>query len=655
VDVPVFDTGPKLLKHNYEKWGDRKVAMRVKDFGIWQAYTWKDYYEKAKYFSLGLISLGLEPGDKVAILGENKPEWYWAEAATLAARGTMTGIFTDCLPAEVKYYVEDSQSKFVVAHDQEQVDKFLIPYKDAEGNQHPPLKDELSLLKKVIFWDPKGMLGFEGVPIGDYADPILMSFDQVLELGKEYEKSHPGLFEENIENGKGEEIAAFMYTSGTTGLPKGAMLNNESSMESARAWYSVDKWRPDEQYVSFLPPAWVTEQGLGVNANLLTGMEINFPEEPETVQENIREIGPGILFWGPANWEGVSRLVQAKIIDTNRLRRFLYHLLLPVGYKMGDLRIAEKKASWLWRALYYIANVVVFRALKDKVGLLKVRIAYSAGAAISPDIFRYFQAMGVKLKQLYGSTEMGLVTIHPDDNVRPETCGPLMPGYECRLSDEGEILVRGGTLFEGYYNKPEATQKAYAPGDWYKSGDFGHIEEHGHLIVMDRMSDLKELSGGRKFSPQHAEIRLRYSPYIKGVLVVGTKDKDFVSTIVNIDIDNVGRWAEAKHIPYTTFTDLSQKPEVIALVTGEIQKVNKNLPEGSRIRRFVNLHKEFDADDAELTRTRKIRRDFIEERYGYLIDALYGDKEELKVEAPIVYRDGRTGTIMTSIKVNAVD
>lgn len=654
MEVPVLDTGPKLLKHNYEKWGDTKVAMRVKEWGIWQAYTWKDYYEKVKYLSLGLISLGLEPADKVSILGENKPEWFWAEAATLAARGTAIGIFTDCLPVEVKYYVEDSESKFVVAHDQEQVDKFLIPYKDREGNQHPPLKDELPLLKKVIFWDPKGMLGFGGAPIGEYADPILLSFDQVIELGMEYEKGHPGLFEENIENGDGDDIAVFMYTSGTTGLPKGAMLKNRAGMDSARSWYSIDKWRPEEQYVSFLPPAWVTEQALGVNANLLAGIEINFPEEPETVVENIREIGPGVLFWGPPNWEGVSRLVQAKMLDTSRLRRFLYHLFLPVGYKVGDLRIAAKRINWLWQALYFMANLTVFRALKDKVGLLQVRVAYSAGAAISPDIFRYFQAMGVKLKQLYGSTEMGLVTIHPDDDVRPETCGPIMPGYECRLSEDGEILVRSDLMFAGYYKKPEATQKAYT-GDWYISGDFGHIEEHGHLICIDRMNDLKELSGGRKFSPQHAEIRLRYSPYIKGVLVVGSKDKDFVTTIVNIDIDNVGRWAEANHISYTTFTDLSQKPEVIKLVTEEIQKVNKNLPEASRIRRFVNLHKEFDADDAELTRTRKIRRDFIEERYGYLLDALYGDKEELKVEAQIVYRDGRQGTIVTSIKVNAVD
>jgi long-chain acyl-CoA synthetase len=316
--------------------------------------------------------------------------------------------------------------------------------------------------------------------------------------------------------------------------------------------------------------------------------------------------------------------------------------------------LAAKKVDWFWQALYSLANLMVFRALKDKVGLSKVRIAYSAGSAISPDIFRYFQALGVKLKQLYGSTEMGLVTIHPDDDVRPETCGPLMPGYECRLSDDGEITVRSEMLFAGYYKKPEATKEKYK-GDWYQSGDFGHIDEHGHLICIDRMDHVKELRGGRKFSPQFAEIRLRFSPYVKGALIVGSEDKDFVTVIMNIDIENVGRWAEARRIPYTTFSDLSQKQEVIGLIKGEILRVNKSLPEWARIKRFVNLHKEFDADDAELTRTRKLRRDFIEERYGFLIGALYGDKSELKVEAPITYRDGQTGTIITSVKVNTVE
>lgn len=648
-----LNTLPKLLRSNYLRYGGKKRAMRVKERGIWQHFTWKDYYEKVRWLSLGLISLGLRPEDKVAILGENKPQWYWAEIAVQSARGVVIGIFTDCLPAEVKYYLDNSESRFVIAHDQEQVDKFLIPYRDKEGKDHQPIVEENPGLVKIIYWDAKGMRGFEGAPIGDYAHPKLMGFDELVTAGKEFEKSNPALFEQNIDSGLGDDIGIFLYTSGTTGLPKGAMIRQRALVDGTRSWLAVDRWRDHEQYLSFLPPAWVTEQSLGVGGNLLSGMEINFPEEPETVQENIREIGPNILFWGPRNWESVTRLIQAKIIDTSALRRFMYRTFLPIGQKAANLKLEAGRHGWFWQALYSIAHFSVFRALKDKVGLLKVRCAYSAGAAVSPDIFRYFQSIGVNIKQLYGSTEMGLVTIHADDDVRPETCGPPMPGYEVRLSEEGEVMVRSDKLFAGYFKKPEATQKTYH-GEWYKSGDFGHIEENGHLIIIDRMDDLKELKGQRKFSPQYAEIRLRFSPYIKDVLVVGGPERDFVTSIVNIDTDNVGRWAEARKIAYTTFTDLSQKPEVIGLMKNEIARVNRNLPEWSKIKRFVNLHKEFDADEDELTRTRKIRRDFIENRYSYLITALYGESGELQVDAPIVYRDGRTGTIKTNIRVNAV-
>ncbi len=630
----VADTLPKLLKQNYEKYGDKKVAMRVKDFGIWQTCTWKDYYEKVKYFSLGLVSLGLEPGDKVSILGENKPEWYWAELAAQAAGGVVIGIFTDCMSNEVKYFVGHSDSKFVIAHDQEQVDKML------------QIKDELPLLKKVIYWDPKG--------VWNYDEPILMSFNKVIELGKECEKLHPGLFEANIERGSGDDIAIFCYTSGTTGLPKAAMLKQGATIQAGKSWCDVDKWREDEQYVSFLPPAWITEQGLGVAGSLVSGMEVSFPEHPETVQENIREIGAAILFWGPRNWESANRLIQAKIIDTTPFNRFLYHLFLPVGYKVTDLRSARKKPNLIWRFLYFLAHWVVFRDLKDKVGLSKIRMAYTAAAPISPDIIRFFRAIGVNIKQLYGGSEQGLVTLHRGDDVRPETSGPEMPGVEVKLSEDGEIIVKGENLFSGYYKSPEATEEKLK-GGWYYSGDFGHITEDGHLVVMDRMSDLRELSGGRKFSPQYAEIRLRFSPYIKDALTVGGGDKAYVTCIVNIDLDNVGRWAEARRIPYTTFTDLSQKPEVIELIRKDIQRINRTLPEWARIKKFANLHREFDADEAELTRTRKIKRTFVEERYKDLIDALYGEASELAVEAPITYRDGRKGTIKTAIKVNSVD
>lgn len=628
------NTLPKLLKKNAEKYGDRRIAMRVKDRGIWQRFTWKDYYEKVKYFSLGLISLGMSRGDKVSILGENKPEIFWAELGVQAAGGTMVGIFTDCTPPEVKFYVTDSDSTFVIVHDQEQVDKLL------------QIKGDLPLVKKVIYWDSKGLWNYE--------DPILINFSKVIQLGQEYEKSHPALFEKSIDNGKGEEIALICYTSGTTGLPKGAMISHGGLVAIAQAWQEVDHWSDRDRYVSFIPPGWIAEQAVGVAGQLVSGMEVNFPEEPETVHENIREIGPTILFFAPRLWENINRMIQAKITDTSALRRWIYQLFLPIGYKTAECRSTKERLGLSWRVLFCIAHWVLFRSLRDRVGLSRIRCAYTAGSAVSPEILNYFQAIGVNIKQLYGGSEQGLVTIHLDGEIKYETCGPPMPGVEVRLSPEGEILVKGENIFSGYYKNLEATQEKIRDG-WYHTGDFGHIDQDRHLVVIDRMEDLKELKGGRKFSPQFAEIRLRFCPYIKDALVVGGEDKDYVTAIINIDLENVGRWAEAKRIPYTTFTDLSQKPEVIGLIKKDIQRINKFLPEWSRIRKFVNLHKEFDADEAELTRTRKLRRTFVESRYSDLIAALYGKDQEYSVEASITYRDGRKGVIKTAIQINPVE
>ncbi len=630
----IENTLPKLLKKNAEKYGDQKIAMRVKDRGIWQRFTWKDYYENVKSFSLGLISLGMKRGDKVSILGENKPEIFWAELGVQAAGGTVVGVYTDCTPPEVKFFVMDSDSTFVVAHDQEQVDKLL------------QIKEDLPSVKKVIYWDPKGLWNYE--------DPILVSFSQMTELGKEYEKSHLGLFEESIENGKGEEIALVCYTSGTTGLPKGAMVSHKALVAIANAWRDVDHWSDNDRYVSFIPPGWIAEQAVGVAGQLVSGMEVNFPEEPETVQENIREIGPSILFFAPRLWENINRMVQAKITDTSAMRRWIYHFFLPIGYKTAEFRSSKKGLNLFWRFSNYVAHVFLFHSLKDRVGLSRIRCAYTAGSAVSPEILNYFQAIGVNIKQLYGGSEQGLVTIHLDGEIKYETCGPPMPGVKVRLSPEGEILVKGDNIFSGYYKNLEATQEKIRDG-WYYTGDFGHIDDDRHLVVIDRMEDLKELKGGRKFSPQFAEIRLRFCPYIKDALVIGGEDKDYVTAIINIDLDNVGRWAEARRIPYTTFTDLSQKVKVIELVKKDIQRINKFLPEWSRIRKFVNLHKEFDADEAELTRTRKLRRTFVESRYSDLITALYGKDREYNVEASITYRDGRKGVMKTAIQINPVE
>jgi long-chain acyl-CoA synthetase len=614
------NTLPKLLKKNAEKYGDRRIAMRVKDRGIWQRFTWKDYYENVKYFSLGLISLGMKRGDKISILGENKPEIFWAELGIQAVGGTMVGIFTDCTPPEVKFYVTDSDSTFVVAHDQEQVDKLL------------QIKEDLPLVKKVIYWDPKGLWSYE--------DPILISFPDMVQLGKGYEKNHPNLFEEG--------------TSGTTGLPKGAMISHKGLVAIANAWRDVDHWSDSDRYVSFIPPGWIAEQAVGVAGQLVSGMEVNFPEEPETVQENIREIGPSILFFAPRLWENINRMIQAKITDTSALRRWIYHLFLPVGYKTAEYHSSQKRSNPFQKFFYRMAHWVLFRPLRDRVGLSRIRCAYTAGSAVSPEILNYFQAIGVNIKQLYGGSEQGLVTIHLDGEIKYETCGPPMPGVEVRLSPEGEILVKGDNIFSGYYKNLEATQEKIHDS-WYYTGDFGYIDDDRHLVVIDRMEDLKELKGGQKFSPQFAEIRLRFCPYIKDALVIGGEDKDYVTAIINIDLDNVGRWAEARRIPYTTFTDLSQKAEVIELIKKDIQRINKFLPEWSRIRKFVNLHKEFDADEAELTRTRKLRRTFVESRYSDLITALYGKDREYNVEASITYRDGRKGVIKTAIQVNPVE
>lgn len=626
-----LDTLPKILRDNAVKYGDRLVAIREKDRGIWKEFTWQDYFLKVKYLCMGLVRMGLERGRNVCILGENKPEWFWAELAAQSAGGAAVGIFTDCLPEEVKYYAVHSDSVFAVVHDQEQVDKFL------------EIKQEIPKIKKIIYWDPKGLWS--------YQDPMLMSFDQVLELGQTYDREQPHLFDEMVDQGRGDDIAAFCYTSGTTGLPKGGMLSQRWLVDSVREWAQLDGWFDQGyEYLSFIPPAWITEQGIGIAGAILAPMIVNFPEEPETVQENIREIGPDILFFGARLWENLNRMVQARMIDSTYLRRLIYRLALPIGLKTADMMRRQNGPGLGRRLLYFLAYHAVFRQLRDRIGLSRAKTVYSAGAAVSPDIIRYFKALGIDIRLFYGSTEQGVMSMPRKGDIRADTSGPPVPWVEVKLSEEGEILIKNKYPYSGYYKDPEATRKKMKDG-WFYTGDFGHLNEDGHLIVMDRMDDLKELAGGKKFSPQYTEVRLRFSPYIKDALVIGGPDKEYVTALINIDLDNVGRFAEAHHIAYTTFTDLSQKPQVIDLIQKEIEKVNATLPDWTRVKRFVNMHKEFDADEEELTRTRKLRRTFVEDRYKDLITALYADEPEYTVEATVTYRDGRKGTMHTAIQV----
>ncbi|MBI4303650.1 MAG: AMP-binding protein [Chloroflexi bacterium] len=625
-------TIPQILQGNREKWGQR-TAMCMKKFGIWQRYSWEECYQTVKYFSLGLISLGLERGDVVCIIGDNEPEWFWGEFATQAAGGIVTGIFVDSIPNEVKYVATHSGAKFAIVNDQEQTDKFL------------EIKSELPLLKKVIYWDPKGLK--------NYDDPLLASFNDVVKLGKEYEKTHPGLFEQNVARGNEDDIAFIYYTSGTTGLPKGAMLTHRALINTARGFVSRFPLSEKDDLISNFPAAWVGDSFFATIPHLLTGAKLNFPEEPETIAQDTREVGPNFVIYGPRQWESLVSEIQVKIIDTHPLKRFAYNLFLPVGHKLADMKLQGKKPNLSWRGLYGIAHVLLFRPLKDRLGLSKVRFAVTGSSVLSLDTFRLIHAIGVELRQNYGSTEAGYISSHGDGEIKFESVGRPALGVEVRITDSGELLVRSDSMFRGYHKDPAKTAAALAEG-WCRTGDAVNIDEGGHVIFLDRLDHMGELSSGIKYAPQYIEGRLRFSPYIKDAMVVGGKDKDFVSAIVNMDFTMVGKWAERHHLAFTTFVDLSQKNEVANLVQKDLLRVNSYLPEPARVRKFVLLHKEFDPDEAELTRTRKLRREFMEERYRDLIKAIYDSSDEVKVEAAVTYRDGRKGTVATSIKVRTV-
>jgi long-chain acyl-CoA synthetase len=629
------DTLPKLMLRNYLSYGDKKVAMRKKDFGLWLTYTWKEYYEHVKWCSLGLVSLGLKRGDKVCIIGDNDPQYYWAELAVQSAGGVAIGIFVDSMDDEVKYYVNHSDAVFVFAEDQEQCDK-LLNLKD---------KNEIPNIKKVIYWDHKGLWS--------YADTLLLSFEGLQELGKKCELEHPGLFEENVRQGKGSDIACFCYTSGTTGLPKAAMMTHNSVIFFGRGIRSVDPWYETDEYLSYVSPAWAAEQFLGIASGLDGSLCVSFPEEAETVQEDIVELGPQILFYSARLWENLVSEIQVRITDTLRWKRVLFNIAMKIGHRINDFAEKKTKPNLLWKALYLFANLIALRSLRHRMGFARTRVGYTAGAAVSPDIIRFFHALGLNLKNIYGSTEASLVTIPRSTDFKYDSVGTPIEGCEVKIVD-GEILVKNPGLFLGYYKNPEATAEKIRNG-WYHTGDSGFFDEEGHLIYWDRVDELLDLKIGEKYSPQYIETRLRFSPYIRDCIVVGGKDRDYIGALVNIDYGNVGKWAEKKRIPYTTFVDLSQKQEVAGLIRNEIEEINKEIPAFARVKRFVNLHKEFDPDEAELTRTRKLRRTFVEERYKDIIESLYQDKEVISVEAPVTYRDGRKGIIKTEINVYSVE
>ncbi len=628
------ETFPQLLLERAKEFGNKKIALREKEFGIWQPVTWQEYLEHVKYFCLGLTSLGLERGDTIAIIGDNRPEWIYAELAAQSAGAKGIGIYQDAIVKEVIYIIGHADVKFVVAEDQEQVDKILEIWSD------------LPTVKKVIYYDPKGLR--------NYTEDFLMYFYDVEELGREYEKQFPNWFEESVARGKGSDLAILSTTSGTTGYPKLAMLTHDNLISMGKSLMEVDPIEPDDEFVSFLPLAWIGEQMMAFACSLQLGFPLNFPEEPETVQANIREIGPRVMFSPPRIWENMVSQVQVKIEDSSWLKQKLYQWAMPVGRAMADTRFKKETPSLGLKIKYFFADWLVFQMIKDHLGLRHLRRAYTGGAALGPDVFRFFHAMGVNLKQIYGQTETsGISVVHRDGDIKFQTVGTPIPDTEVQIDENGEILVRSPAVFVGYFRNEEATRETLIDG-WLHSGDAGYFDEDGHLVVIDRAKDVMTLHDGTKFSPQFIENKLKFSPYVKEAVVFGG-DWPFVTAMMNIDMSNVGKWAENNQIAYTTYTDLAQKPEVYQLVRKHVEDANADLPPAARIRRFLLLHKELDADDAELTRTRKVRRRFVAQRYEDIIAALYSQSDHLDVETVITYQDGRTATLQTRLHIETID
>ena len=626
-------TLPALLKRNAERYGNSRVAIREKEFGIWQSTSWQGYFEQVRDFALGLHKLGFKRGDNIAYAGDNRPQGLYAELAAQAIGGAIVGIYPDSHLDQVEYIINHSDAIYVVAGDQEQADKML------------ELKSTCPKVKKVIVDDPKGLR--------HYDDPILAYFKDIQKLGRQLADEQPHLFDEMIATLMPDDVGMINYTSGTTGLPKGSMITQKNMVAVARLQDAADVARDDFEYVSFLPFAWIGEQEFGVYWPLYKAFAVNFPEKVETVQENIREIGPHLLLAPPRIWEKICSDIQVKIQEAVWVKRFIYQQFLPVGYRMADFILARKDPPIGWRFLSWVGYLLLFRSLNNYFGLTRLRHAYTGGAPLGPEIFKMFLALGVRIRQVYGATETTAGTIaHRTDDIRLETVGVPLPEIEVKTTDTGELMTKGDVVFKGYYKNPEATAQSIIDG-WFYTGDAALIDEDGHVVIIDRLADVMKLSDGSRFSPQLIENKLKFSPFITDAVVIG-QEKPYIAAMISVDSGNVGKWAENNQIAYTTFTDLSQKKEVYDLIAAEVAKTNKTLPKVAKVKKIVLLYKELDADDEELTRTRKVRRSFVLQRYKELVDGLYGDQAALDIEADIRYQDGTGYRMKTRVMIKEI-
>ncbi|HEU5144474.1 MAG TPA: AMP-binding protein, partial [Dermatophilaceae bacterium] len=578
------------------------TALQEKRYGIWQPLTWGQYNERVRDFAHGLASLGVQRGEIVAVLGDNRPEWLIAELAAQSIGASVVGIYPTSIGEELHHILELSRAKVVVAEDQEQVDK-LIRLRAETATSGAPLP-----METVVFYDPHGLEAYD--------DAFLQDFTVVEAEGREWGNQHPGWLDEQIAAGQAGDVAVICTTSGTTSRPKLAELSHANLLAMSEHLMAIDPIGAKDRYVSFLPFAWIGEQMLAVACGLAQGFTISFPEDSSTQKSDLREIGPNVMFSPPRIWESMLSDVQVRIDEAGRLKRTIFGWGFNVGDRAAEKRIHGKGGGW--SPLLWLADQVALRPVRDQLGLARVKHAYTGGAPLGPDVFRFFHSIGVNLKQLYGQTEIcGLAVVHRDDDIAFSSVGTPIPGTELKIADNGEILLRSASVFRGYHRNPEATAEAVDSEGWLHTGDAGYLDDKGHLVVIDRAKDVLTTSDGTRFSSAFIENKLKFSPYVEEAVTFATDHG--MTAMITIDPQTTGAWAEHERLGYTTYTDLAGKAEVRDLVAEEVMRANEDLPESIRVNRFVLLHKQFDPDDDEITRTRKVRRNVIQDRYGDII------------------------------------
>jgi long-chain acyl-CoA synthetase len=623
-------TLPGLLRRNAQTIPER-TAIREKRLGIWQALSWRAYWQVVHRFASGLAAIGFRRGDKLAVIGDNRPRLYAAQLAAQCLGGIAVPVYQDSIATEIAFVLEHAEVAIIVAEDQEQVDKILS------------LKERLPHLRLLVYENPLGL--------AQYDIPFLRAFDDIDAEGRKFAEAHPGYVEAELEKGSPDEIALLVYTSGTTGRSKGVMLSHANLIASGQALAASEDIKPTEEWLCYLPMAWVGDALYSTVMSLLVGFTCNCPESPRTLLRDLRELGPTAFLGPPRIWENLLTSVQVKAADATPLKRKTFETFRDLAARAELRRSKGKPIPLLMRLGLAVGNALVFGPVRDQLGLGRVRWAYTGGAPLGPDAFRFFRSFGINLKQIYGVTELcGVTSVQPDGEADPNTVGRMCRGIDVEIASSGEVLVRSPGAFRGYFKEPNETQAALTEHGWLRTGDAGFVDSRGHLVVIDRAKDVGKLADGSPFAPQYLENKLKFSPYISEAVTFGDA-RAFVAAMIAINFETVGKWAERHGIAYTSFQDLTAHTAVRALVREEVQRCNATLPTAARIRRFLLLNKELDADDNEITRTRKVRRRFIAEKYNAVIEALYAGASNVDLVTDITFEDGRKSRIRSSVPI----